>query len=230
VTLGERLELAIANANARGMRLELGRPIREYADYEPHLSAPRRRDVRPSVGDDAGDPGIPGVITADGKQPPATSRGWTHEQLGFAASGMQPTYFKAVVWCLDMDAEARVYLKYELLQIAVQLKEQEHWPKQFRRFDCEATGLMRCRHRYVEDLCTLALREGAEPRIYGTEEARAKWFGISDRHWRRCGIADGYQSLHNELAAWYASGLRYLKDRLRATPRNHAGSRRMSAQ
>lgn len=214
--LGERLELAIAKASARGIVLYQGKPIPEYEHYEPHTDPPRRRDVRPKKGDDPGDPGIPGVYGARGRQSRSTttSGGRKHEELAFAAAGVEPLPLAAFLWCLSADEPSRGMLKHELLLLALELRERRGWPQQIRRLDCEITGLTRCDHRYIQDLCTLALKEGADPHGFNTEQTRAKFFGISERHWRRSGIAAGYAMLSAALARWYSQGVDDLRRRL----------------
>lgn len=215
--LGERLEIAIANASARGFRINLGRPIKEYANYD---YAAHRRPPRPRVvgTDEQGKPvRIPGTETALGRQTRTPGRGgWTHEQLAFAASGMHELHFAALLWCLDRDEPSRVTLKAQLLMEAVRIKERRKWPPKIRRADCKQCGHARSERKYLQDLCTLALLEGAEPRAFSSEAARADWFGISERHWRRAKIGDGYAEISQQLVRWYASGYRYLLDRLRS--------------
>ncbi len=225
--IGERLEIAIANANARGLRIDLGKPIREYENYAPHDGQPRRRVVGKDL--EGKLVTIPGVLSAEGRQ--TRSRrplGWTHEQLGFAASGMDPLQQSTVLWCLDRDERSKSYVRYELMKLALELKEFARWPTRIRRAECEITGLQRCRDRYVEDLCTLALREGADPPTYASEAARAEWFGVHESHWRRTGIAAGYSVLSQRVTIWFDDGIRYLKSRLRGQPSDSAGAGQMS--
>lgn len=230
--VGERLEQAFANASARGIRIDFGRPIKEYVnyDYRAHRMPP---PVRDRVVDEEGklkDPGIPGVFSAEGRQTRAGARPGAkrHEELAYAAAGMDPLPLAAVLWCLGLDDRSRSYLRAELLKLALYLKETQRWPPKLRRAECEKTGLQRCQNRYVVDLVTLALREGADPDVYKTEAARALWFGIAERHWRRSGIAQGYDAVFGELVAWYTNGIGYLLARLRSAPSGSAGSRRMS--
>ena len=68
--------------------------------------------------------------------------------------------------------------------------------------------------RYVLDLCTLALKEGADPDAFGTEIARALYFGVSERHWRRSVLAAGYHSISARLTNWLNNGLADLGRRL----------------
>ncbi|MEO8466266.1 MAG: hypothetical protein ABI640_13060 [Gammaproteobacteria bacterium] len=223
--LGERLEMAITKAAARGIRIDLGRPIPEYENYEPHVDPPRRRDVRRGAGGELLNAGIPGILSAGGRETRSGGAlGRKHEEFGFAAAGMDPLQLSAILWCLGMDDRCRTYVRAELFKVAVELKEREHWPPRIRRAECELTGLQRCQNRYVEDLCTLALREGADPHLYGSEGNRALWFGLSERHWRRSGLANGYQGLYGYLSGWYHGGLEYLKQRLRGAPSRHAAS------
>lgn len=224
--LGERLEIAIANANARGLRIDLGKPIKEYEDYQEHREPPRRR----VVGTDGQGRAItiPGVLSAEGRQ--TRSRrplGWTHEQLGFAASGMDPLHQSTVLWCLDRDERSKMYVKSELLKLALELKEQARWPARIRRAECAITGLQRCRDRYVEDLCTLAMRQGADPPTYASEAARAEWFGLHESNWRRIGLAAGYSVLSQRVTIWFDDGIRYLKSRLRERSSDSAGAGQM---
>lgn len=212
---GERLEQAIAKANARGISLDVGRPIPEYENYQPHTAPPRRRDVVRDYQGTLKSAGIPGVLGAEGRQTRSrVSRGFTHEELAFAASTMEQPQLAAVLWCLNLDEPSRVLLKWELMKFALELREIENWPRQFRRADCELTGLMRCGHRYVQDLCTLALKEGVDPHGFGTEVARAKYFGLSEKHWRRSGIARGYSAISARLTYWYDAGIGGLRQRL----------------
>lgn len=207
----ERIEAAIARALARGMKLDLGKPIREYRNYEPHVSAPRPRVIGT---DQEGKPiRIPGVLTADGRQPRSTVVGYTHDQFAYAVQGLSSKTFNAILWCCGQDLQARAELKWALLEVALERAEREHWPKRFRRADCEITGRMRCEHKYIPDLCMLALWEAAEPKTFGTHGARAKWFGLSEPHWRAA-LSKIYAPLPAEVMSWLDIGLRHLAKRL----------------
>jgi hypothetical protein len=213
--LSERLELAIARATARGVDLNLGKPIEEYEDYEPHRDPPRRRDVKHDEAGRLTDPGIPGVCAALGRQtrvaldPPIT-----RHELAYAGAQMDPLELAAVLWCLNEDRTVRAHLKYELLKHALALKESSGWPKKVRRVDCEVTELVRCQWRYVEDLCTLAIREGAAPGSYATEASRAVYFGVTEQYWRRSFLVSGYAAIGARLTNWYRNGLADLSRRL----------------
>ena len=215
MSVAERLEQAIAKASARGISLDVGRPIPEYQDYDyqAHTGAPPRRD-RVYEDGKLKHPGIPGVLSGEGRQTRSrVGRGFTHEQLAFAASTLDPLQLAAVLWCLNLDQPSRVLLKYELLQFALELRERERWPLELRRADCALTGFTRS-PRYVQDLCTIALTEGAEPHTLGTEAARAKYFGLSEKHWRRSGIARGYNAISARLKYWFDEGIDDLRRRL----------------
>lgn len=200
-------------ASARGIRLDLG----ERRDLSmAHMGSPKRRDVRPKTADDPGDPGIPGVFGALGKQDrPTKEPVWSGKDLALAAAGMPEVYWRALCWCIAVEPVARAYLNIRLMDIAVDLRQREQWPATFRRGQCEQTGLARDQRDYLQDLCTLALREAADPQVYGNELARATWFGLSESHWRRA-IARGYQGIYRHLDGWYVSALGYLKYRLQA--------------
>jgi len=212
--LGERIEQAVTRANARGVNLVLGRPIPAYEDYEPHTSAPRRRDVQFADGM-LKSIGIPGLYSAGGRQTRSSvNTSISRQEFDFVGRQMDQLELAALLWCLNEDALVRPMLKGQLLVHAVELKEIHQWPKRIRRADCELTGLVRCPHRYVIDLCTLALKEGADPDAFGTEIARALYFGVSERHWRRSVLAAGYQSISARLTNWLNNGLADLGRRL----------------
>lgn len=213
--LSERLELALARATARGVDLNLGKPIEEYQDYEEHRGPPRRRDVKRDEGGRLTDVGIPGVLSAEGRQTRVSvSPAPTRQELAFAGAQMDPLELAAVLWCLNEDGTVRGHLKYELVKYALELKDVRGWPKHFRRADCEITGLVRCPYHYTLDLCTLALREGAEPITFATEASRALFFGVSEKHWRRSVLAGGYASISAKLTNWFRNGLADLGRRL----------------
>jgi len=217
--LGERLEQAIARASARGIPLVIGKPSPAYRNYKPHTDPPRRRDVVPATDDDLGNPGIPGVLTAEGRQTRSrVVRGFTHEELGFAAARIHPLELATVLWCLNADEFSRPTVKAQLLILAVELRETMCWPREIRRADCEITGLARERRHYCKDLCTLALKEGADPHVFGSEDARARFFGLSDKHWRRLGLANGYAMMIAHLTRWFDDGVRDLRQGLIARP------------
>lgn len=216
---GEELEDLIARAEARGIKLELGKPIPEYDDYDyaAHRRAPRVREL---VKDEKGKVTsfMPGVETADGRQSRSRRRPrWTAQDYGHAAAGMDPLQWDAIRWNLGMDQAAKHRLKAALILIAIELKERERWPARFRRADCFC-GSTRDQKRYVQDLCTLALLEGYNPQQFGTHGARAEWFGLSESHWRHA-IARGYQGLYRHLEGWYLGALEHLRSNLRATAR-----------
>lgn len=215
--LSERLELALARANALGIDLNLGKPIPAYEnyDYESHRGAPPRRDVLYREDGTLKDRGIPGVRSAEGRQTrTAVNRTITRQELAYAGAQMDQLELAAVLWCLNEDGTVRARLKHELLIFAVELKEKERWPKKISRVDCELTGLVRCPYHYVMDLVTLALREGAAPATFATEAARALYFGVSDRHWRRSFLAAGYHAISGKLTNWFRNGLADLGRRL----------------
>lgn len=212
--LSERLELALARATARGIDLNIGKPIPEYANYEEHRNPPARRDVVYEDGK-LKDYGIPGVLSAEGRQTrTSVSPAATRQELAYAGAQMNPLELAAVLWCLNEDHTVRGHIKHELLIYAVEQKELHHWPLKVRRADCEVTGLVRCKYEYVQDLCELAVREGAAPLTFATEASRALYFGVSERHWRRSFLAAGYQSISSALTNWYRNGLADLGRRL----------------
>jgi hypothetical protein len=217
---GELLEELITRAAARGVRLDLGKPIREFEDYDyaANRTAPRVRDV---VTDDKGKVTsfIPGVTSAEGRQTRSQqSPRWTAQDYGHAAAGMDDLQWAAIRWCLGQDPDARTRLKSSLILIASHLKEVERWPSSFRRGEC-ACGSVRDPKRYILDLCTLALLEGADPQRFGSHGARAHWFGLSESHWRHA-IARGYHGLYAHLEGWYNGALQHLRSSLRSKARS----------
>lgn len=209
----EVVERALAMANAPGVDLNIGRPAPQFENYQPHTDPPSRRGVQYHGDGSLKDHGIPGVYGALGRQTRSSvDRAWTRHELEFAAAQMDPLEFAAVLWCTG-ELSVRSMLKHELLIFALEVKEIERWPPLMRRVDCELTGRTRD-PRYVLDLCTLALLEGMYPHTYGREAARALYFGVSDRHWRRCGLAAGYAAVSGKLTNWFNNGIVYLHSHL----------------
>lgn len=201
-------EQLLVLASARGIRLDLGRPRREIP--LEHRTPPRRRDVDA----DCGGRGIPGVRSAQGKQDRvARAPEWTATDLGFAAAGMPEPMWRALCWAIALEEPSRIYLKRELLAIALRAKERDAWPERAPRGDCSVCGMIRCRHRYVEDLCILALMEAAQPAEFASDVRRASFFGVAEHTWRRhfLGI---YASVHEPMQSWYRGALGYLRRRL----------------
>ena len=198
-----KAEQLLILASARGIDLGLSRPKRDIPPE--HRGPPRRRKEHPD------DPGIPGVLTAEGKQT-RTSRApeWSARELAMAAQGMPDTSWRALCWVVGQEEQSRMHLKYTLLQLAVERKERESWPDRMKRGDCQDCGCLRSTS-YVEDLCTLAVAEMATQGM--TEIARAQFFGLAEHNWRRH-VMRLYQPLYQHAQGWYQDGIRYLQSRL----------------
>jgi hypothetical protein len=141
---------------------------------------------------------------------------WTGPELGHAAKGMPERSWRALAWAIGQEQAAHLWLKYELLQVAVELKQEEAWPRRVHRGNCPDCHALRCRDRYLEDLCVLALAELAAPTRGWTDETRSRWFGTKEASWKR-GISQCYQSLSSAVTSWYDGGIRHLRERLRGT-------------
>lgn len=203
-------EQLLVLASARGLRIDLGRPSRDVP-FE-HRRPPKRR-YRGEKGPT--DPGIPGVYTATGKQDRSHVRAqWSGADLSHAAAGMPDRFWRTLCWAIALEEQSRIWLKHELLQLALDKREQEGgWPRRFERADCMKCGMLRS-EKYVEDMCVLALWEVAHPDDFSTEAARARFFGLADHAWRR--HASGiYKTISAPVANWYENGLDYLRRRLR---------------
>lgn len=196
------IEQLYAMASARGMSLDFGKPKREIP--VEHRRPPRRRPD-----------GTPGQLTAQGAQT-RTRRApeWSATDLGHAAQGMPDLFWRALCWCIGSDEQARVYIKAKLLEIAVRRKEIQVWPEAIRRGTCGDCGMLRCSHKYVEDLVTMALLEGAHPQMFASEADRARHFGLSETHWRRIMMVRYYELL-TELHRWYNAAEGYIRRRLK---------------
>jgi hypothetical protein len=207
-----KAEQLLILASVRGIDLGLSRPKRDIP--LEHRGAPRRRDVRPpkTLGDDdPGDPGIPGLLTAEGKQtrtskPPE----WSARDLALAAKGMPEISWRSLCWVVGNEEQSRVHLKHTLFESALERKEREGWPDAMKRGDCRNCGCLRST-QYVEDLCTLAVNEMASTGM--TEVARAQFFGIAEHNWRRH-VVRFYHPLYAQAHGWYQDGIRYLQAKL----------------
>jgi hypothetical protein len=209
-----KAEQLLILASVRGIDLGLSRPKRDIP--LAHKGPPKRRDVRApkTLGeDDPGDPGIPGVLSAEGKQT-RTSRQpeWTARDLGIAAQGMPDISWRALCWVVGGEEQSRIYLKAELLRVALERKQRESWPSNIKRGDCRNCGCVRST-QYVEDLCTLAVSEMAQ--LGMSEVGRAQFFGLAEHNWRRH-VMKLYQPLYAHAQSWYQDGIRYLQSRLSA--------------
>ena len=207
-----KAEQLLMLAGVRGIDLGLSRPKRDIP--LEHRGAARRRDARPkgtNGADDPGDAGIPGILSAEGKQT-RTSKApeWSARDLAIAAQGMPSVSWRALCWVVGDEEPSRVYLKNELLMFAVEKKEREAWPASIKRGDCRNCGCLRSTH-YVEDLCNLAVREMAFSQM--TEIGRAQFFGLAEHNWRR-NVQKLYHPLWAHANGWYQDGIRYLQRRL----------------
>jgi hypothetical protein len=196
-------------ATARGINLELGRPKRDVP--LGHRGVPRRRVVgQDEHGEDIT---IPGVLSAYGNQVRSSRQPeWSARELGMAAQGMPDIQWRSICWVIGGEEPSRMYLKGELLQLALQSKEREAWPDTIRRGNCGNCGCNRS-VKYVEDLCVLALTELANPNLYAAESDRANFFSIAEHNWRRH-VSKIYQSIYVPLHGWYVDGIRYMQRRL----------------
>ena len=197
-----KAEQLLILASVRGIDLGLSRPKREIP--LEHRGPPRRRKEHPD------DPGIPGVLSAQGRQTrSAREREWSARDLAIAAQGMPDTPWRALCWVVGQEEPSRVYLKGQLLIHAVERKERERWPDTMKRGDCPNCRCNRSQN-YVEDLCTLAVAEMARGM---TELERGQFFGLADHNWRRH-VLRMYQPLYVIAHGWYQDGIRYLQSRL----------------
>lgn len=204
-----KAEQLLLLASVRGIDLGLSRPKRDIP--LAHRGAPRRRGVVPKTDDHAGDPGIPGILSAEGKQTRTSKQPeWSTRDLAMAAQGMPEVSWRALCWVVGLEEPSRMYLKNELFGIAVETKSREAWPDSIKRGDCGNCGCLRSTH-YVEDLCTLAVSELAKP--CESEVARAQFFGLAEHNWRRY-VQRLYQPLYMEANGWYLDGIRYLQRKL----------------
>lgn len=198
-----KAEQLLILASVRGIDLGLSRPKRDIP--LKHKSPPRRR----KESDD--DPGIPGILTAQGRQT-RTSREaeWSTRDLAMAVHGMPDVSWRSLCWVVGLEEPSRMFLKNELFQIAVDKKEREAWPKEMKRGNCGDCGCLRSTH-YVEDLCTLAVSEMAKP--LESEIARARFFGLAEHNWRRY-AQRLYQGIYLQAHAWYLDGIKHIQRRL----------------
>jgi hypothetical protein len=211
------IQTLISIASARGIDLDLGKPRDGYEIPAAHLSGPRRRAVEPPNGT-SGDQKpitIPGVYSALGRQSAARHiPRWTKSDLGFAMSGASTAATHAFYWCINEDERAGGYLRWRLFEFALELKERQRWPEKLKRARCAGCLALRCSHRYVEDVVSLAMIEGAYPGAFGSLAVRAEWFGLSETHFRRA-IGPGYAGVYGKLDNWWRLALSNLKRRLR---------------
>ncbi len=208
--LGELIEHLIVLADARGMRIDLGRPKQQQVPFA-HRHPPRRRAVGEKGPTDLG---IPGVLSAEGRQSDVRRQArWTASDLAHAAAAMPKDYWAALRWCLAEDQKARHRLKVRLLEHALELKEEHGWPEEVKRGECGKCGLMLSRRKYAQDLVAMALMEGACPRAFQSERDRARWFSLSETHWRRMMMVP-YHLVFGELANWYICAWTYIARRL----------------
>lgn len=204
-----KAEQLLILASARGIDLQLSRPRRDIPPE--HKGAPRRRDVIARTDEHPGDPGIPGILSAQGRQTHSSRPAeWSARDLAMAAQGMPDVSWRALCWVVGLEEQSRTYLKNELFRLAVDKKERESWPESMKRGDCRNCGCLRST-RYVEDLCTLAVTEMANQGM--SEVARAQFFGLAEHNWRRH-VMKIYHSLYAPAHAWYHDGIRYLQSRL----------------
>lgn len=213
-----KAEQLLVLASARGMRLDLARPKRDIPWH--HKRPPRRRDARAPTEDSGGDPGIPGVLSAEGRQTSSSrAPAWEPADLGFACAGMPDRSWRTLCWAIGLEEPARAWLKAQLLLIAVELKERQHWPDKFKRGTCpfEVAPGVRCAMQrctsYLEDLCELALIELAEPVKFQADTLRAQCFGVAAHAWIRH-LRAPYQELVTHTSSWFSSAIGYINRRL----------------
>jgi hypothetical protein len=215
-----KAEQLLVIASARGMRLDLRRPRRDIP--WSHRGPPRRRDVVPPTEASAGSEGIPGIISAEGKQTRSAKEAeWGASDLGFACAGMAELHWRTLCWAIGLEEPARAHLKGHLLIMAVELKERDRWLDRVKRGTCaiEVRPGVRCSAlrcpdgRYIEDLCELALIEIAEPFIFDADTRRAQFFGVAAHTWQRH-LSMPYEELAQRIRSWYASAIGYINSRL----------------
>lgn len=214
-----KAEQLLVLASARGMRLELARPRRDIPWI--HRGPPRRRDVVPATEDSPGHPGIPGVMSGEGRQTrTAKAPEWGATDLGFACAGMPEAQWRTLCWAIALEESARAWLKAQLLIMAVEFKERDRWPDSFKRGACTMElrpgvrcGAQRRCDRYLEDLCEIALVELAEPVLYEADTRKAALFGVAAHTWQRH-LDDRYQELGIRARSWFASAIAYINGRL----------------
>lgn len=203
-----KAEQLLILAGVRGIDLGLKRPKRDIP--LEHRRAPRRRDRQYEDGKLV-DAGIPGVLSAEGKQTfTARAAEWSTRELAMAAQGMPDVSWRALCWVVGLEEQSRMFLKSALFMAAVEHKERGGWPESIKRGDCKNCGCLRSTN-YVEDLCTLAVTEMAKP--CESEVARAQFFGLAEHNWRRH-VQRLYQPLYMQAHGWYQDGLKYIQRRL----------------
>jgi hypothetical protein len=199
----------ISICSARGISLDLGRPRK--------IPLAHRRGPKPRVveADESSPPRqIPGVFTALGRQ--SDSRRipkWTKADLGFAMAGASPEATNAFYWCINEDDRSGNYCRYKLIELALDLRDRQAWPRKLRRGRCAGCMALRCSHHYIEDLVSLALQEGAWPGVVSSDEVRATYFGLSETHFRRA-LGEGYASVYGALDNWLRNAMANLRRRL----------------
>lgn len=215
-----KAEHLLVLASARGMPLDLRRPKRDIPFA--HRTSPRRRDVVPSSEDQAGSVGIPGVLTAEGRQT-QTSRApeWTPTDLGFAAAEMPDRFWRTLCWAIGLEEQARRWLGSQLMLVAIDARDRGDWAPKVRRGRCAThvgpgirCGAVRCDHgHYVEDLCELALIEIAWPHKFTADTERAEYFGVAPHTWSRQ-LSRPHAELMQHLHSWWGGAIGYLNHRL----------------
>jgi hypothetical protein len=129
-------------------------------------------------------------------------------------TGASPEATNAFYWCINEDERSGNYCRFKLLELALDLRDRDAWPRKLRRGRCSGCMALRCSHHYVEDLVSLALLEGAWPGRVTSDEVRAEWFGLSETHFRRA-VGEGYANVYGALENWLRNAMANLRRRLR---------------
>lgn len=138
--------------------------------------------------------------------------------LADAVLGMPGIEWAAIEWIVDGNQRAKDKLESRLLALARRSQDNDDfWPVTLRRAD--GVDGRKASTDYVPDLVRLAIMDLRFPNTFETQHARATWFGITDRHWRRL-MLKPYGLLQVRTQAWLGGGCGHITRRLAASRRS----------
>lgn len=151
--------------------------------------------------------------TAQGKGTRGIGKTQLHEAAADALAGMPKRHWQALQVAIGIDLAAREAVIRRLLREAWKSRKRDNfWPASVDRQFCSCGRAPSA--DYVRDLVELAVKQLEHPQDFATHWQRARWFGFSERHWRRI-MVQPFDVVSGQAWAWYHAGIGYIHRRLK---------------
>lgn len=211
-------EQVLSALAAHAQSLDVGRPdplVMEAA--EARLGGIKPGKFKVVRDDETGDIDVAqswlALRTAQGHGTRSVGKSRLHEAAADALVGMPKRHWQALQVAIGIDMTAREAVVRRLMRAAWQSQKRDNfWPVSVDRQVCSCGRAPA--GNYTRDLVELAVRQLEHPQDFATHWQRARWFGFSERHWRRI-MVQPFDVVSGQVWGWYHAGIGHIHRRLR---------------